>query len=264
MAYEQISVKVTEETKKKFRELLETAPGNSQGEKFDYILSRAIATQAPAGNTPEHSEVNLENYVEKADYDNLLTQLESLTKEKGLLESAISKLETERDKEVANLQEALRESNSKAESLQKYIDEHPSEDEEVEKLLAESRKNTDIANAVQLKYDKALESIQKLTEDNERMKDIIANGNSSEYEPDELTKKLLELTVHHLKQKHPEKYKNLVPKHLLRHQFLAYTILRHAEIFWDFVVTDKEILAAAHEVNPEFTSLKQLEKYLFT
>lgn len=265
MALEQISIKTTEETKRKYLEILENTPGNTITEKFANIIDRVAGT----GNQGENP-VNLEDYVKKSEYDELAQKLtnaqqELETTKRTLENSSIDAQKTNSEQEdlIGRLKEELREEKNRYAALSAKLEEPRDESQEMQLLREESSKNADIANAVQIKYERALQRVTELEEELETTRDRLKVGRPSPYEPDPFTEKLLILTCEKLKKFDPIKYKGVKPEHLMRHAFNAYTINRHAQIFWKFVLDDADILACAQEINDKFHSIKDIKKYLF-
>lgn len=70
---------------------------------------------------------------------------------------------------------------------------------------------------------------------------------------------LLEQTAQHLS----ERYKrDIDPMSILVDMFLRYTIERNAEWFYPFVLRDADILATAHQLNENITTIAQVRKII--
>lgn len=70
---------------------------------------------------------------------------------------------------------------------------------------------------------------------------------------------LLEQTAQHLS----ERYKRTIdPMSILVDMFLRYTIERNAEWFYPFVLRDADILAIAHQLNENITTIAQVRKII--
>lgn len=71
--------------------------------------------------------------------------------------------------------------------------------------------------------------------------------------------RLLELTA----QKLSERYKRTItPTEILSDMFLKYTIQQYNVWFYPFVLSDKEILETANEINPQITTLQQVKSII--
>lgn len=70
---------------------------------------------------------------------------------------------------------------------------------------------------------------------------------------------LLLMTAQRLTQKYK---RNITPVDVLSDMFLRYTIERWSKWFYDWVLTDDEIVAEAKKINPNITSIKQLKNFV--
>ncbi|MEE1174296.1 MAG: hypothetical protein U0K53_02330 [Paludibacteraceae bacterium] len=70
---------------------------------------------------------------------------------------------------------------------------------------------------------------------------------------------ILNMTAARLSQKHK---RNIAPVDVLTDMFLRYTIERWNKWFYDWVLTDDEIVKEAQRINPTITSIKQLKNFV--
>lgn len=71
--------------------------------------------------------------------------------------------------------------------------------------------------------------------------------------------RLLALTAERLSQK---SNKEVAPIKVLSDMFIKYTIEKWSEWFYKWVLTEDEIVAIAHEINPEITNIKQVKQLI--
>lgn len=70
-------------------------------------------------------------------------------------------------------------------------------------------------------------------------------------------RRLLDITIERLAERYG---REVTPEQVFVDMFLRYTILRYTEWFYPFVVSDREIVEAAHAYNEEITTISQVKK----
>ena len=154
------------------------------------------------------------------------------------------------------------ETTSKLKELQNTIEQLQSENESLRACLQEyeSKLNESNANTARLQNDydsKQEDYLQEITSLREEVNE--ANKRTVLDMMKGFPAALLLITSQRLSQKYK---RNITPIDVLSDMFLRYTIERWSKWFYDWVLTDDEIVAEAQKINANITSIKQLKNFI--
>lgn len=126
--------------------------------------------------------------------------------------------------------------------------------EEVESLQSKLSVNNDTITRLQRDYTSKQQEVNTLE------KDLSTAENRSVLDfMKPFPARLLALTAERLSQKYN---REVTPIQVLGDMFLRYTIEKWSEWFYPWVLTEDEIVAIAHEINPEITNIKQVKQII--
>ena len=154
------------------------------------------------------------------------------------------------------------ETTAKLEKLQQTIEELQSEKDSLLARLQEYEGKLDenTANTTRLQEEysnKQQDYLQQITSLQEQVNE--SNNRSVLDMMKDFPAALLLMTAQRLTQKYK---RNIAPIDVLSDMFLRYTIERWSKWFYDWVLTDDEIVAEAQKINPAITSIKQLKNFV--
>lgn len=138
----------------------------------------------------------------------------------------IHKLEAE----LAELKGILEQSNSKHDEIAQFADSLQQENASLQKEI------TVLNERLQAEVDRTVTDLMK-----------------------EFPAQLLKLTAERLSMKYK---RNVTPLEVLTDMFLRYTIEKWNKWFYEWVLTDDEIVKEAQKINPAITSIKQLKNFV--
>lgn len=126
--------------------------------------------------------------------------------------------------------------------------------EEVASLQRKLSENNDTITRLQRDYTSKQQEVNTLE------KDLSTAENRSVLDfMKPFPARLLALTAERLSQKYN---REVTPIQVLGDMFLRYTIEKWSEWFYPWVLTEDEIVAIAHEINPEITNIKQVKQII--
>lgn len=137
--------------------------------------------------------------------------------------------------------------------------------EEVVRLQSKLSENNEKTTSLQADYDsKQTDYLQQITELEEKVNKLTADLSTAENRSvldfmKPFPARLLALTAERLSQK---SNKEVSPIKVLSDMFIKYTIEKWSEWFYKWVLTEDEIVAIAHEINPEITNIKQVKQLI--
>ncbi len=137
--------------------------------------------------------------------------------------------------------------------------------EEVVRLQSKLSENNEKTTSLQADYDSKLtDYLQQITELEEKVNKLTAYLSSAENRSvldfmKPFPARLLALTAERLSQKYK---REVTPIQVLSDMFIKYTIEKWSEWFYKWVLTEDEIVAIAHEINPEITNIKQVKQLI--
>ena len=137
--------------------------------------------------------------------------------------------------------------------------------EEVATLQRKLSENNEKTTSLQADYDsKQTDYLQQITKLEEKVNKLTADLSSAENRSvldfmKPFPARLLALTAERLSQK---SNKEVTPIKVLSDMFIKYTIEKWSEWFYKWVLTEDEIVAIAHEINPEITNIKQVKQLI--
>lgn len=133
--------------------------------------------------------------------------------------------------------------------------------EEVASLQRKLSKNNDTTTRLQSDYEcLQRDYTSKQQEVNTLEKDLSTAENRSVLDfMKPFPARLLALTAERLSQKYN---REVTPIQVLGDMFLRYTIEKWSEWFYPWVISEDEIVAIAHEINPEITNIKQVKQII--
>lgn len=133
--------------------------------------------------------------------------------------------------------------------------------EEVASLQRKLSENNDTTTRLQSDYEcLQRDYTSKQQEVNTLEKDLSTAENRSVLDfMKPFPARLLALTAERLSQK---SNKEVTPIKVLSDMFIKYTVEKWSEWFYPWVLTEAEIVAIAHEINPEITNIKQVKQLI--
>lgn len=133
--------------------------------------------------------------------------------------------------------------------------------EEVASLQRKLSENNDTTTRLQSDYEcLQRDYTSKQQEVNTLEKDLFTAENRSVLDfMKPFPARLLALTAERLSQKYN---REVTPIQVLGDMFLRYTIEKWSEWFYPWVISEDEIVAIAHEINPEITNIKQVKQII--
>lgn len=133
--------------------------------------------------------------------------------------------------------------------------------EEVASLQRKLSENNDTTTRLQSDYEcLQRDYTSKQQEVNTLEKDLFTAANRSVLDfMKPFPARLLALTAERLSQKYN---REVTPIQVLGDMFLRYTIEKWSEWFYPWVISEDEIVAIAHEINPEITNIKQVKQII--
>ncbi|MBR2369703.1 MAG: hypothetical protein IKA83_06065 [Paludibacteraceae bacterium] len=133
--------------------------------------------------------------------------------------------------------------------------------EEVESLQRKLSENNEKTTRLQSDYEcLQRDYTSKQQEVNTLEKDLFTAENRSVLDfMKPFPARLLALTAERLSQKYN---REVTPIQVLGDMFLRYTIEKWSEWFYPWVISEDEIVAIAHEINPEITNIKQVKQII--
>lgn len=161
------------------------------------------------------------------------------------------------------------ETTSRVEEQQNTIEQLQSEIENLRESLQENegKLNESDVNTARLQNDynsKQKDYLQQITNLEEKVnkltEDLSTAKNRSVLDfMKPFPARMLALTAERLSQKYK---REVTPIQVLGDMFLRYTIDKWSEWFYPWVLTEDEIVAIAHEINPEITNIKQVKQII--